>query len=39
VRDFSFDRNRRTAKFYRIVNEIPTILMILIVLLATVKPF
>ncbi len=39
VRNFSLDRNRRTAKFYRIVNEIPTILMILIVLLATVKPF
>jgi protoporphyrinogen IX oxidase len=39
VRDFNFDRNRRTAKFYRIVNEIPTVLMILIVLLAVVKPF
>jgi putative membrane protein len=39
VREFGFDRNRRTGKFYRIVNEIPTVLMILIVLLATVKPF
>ncbi len=39
VRDFAFDRNRRTPKFYRIVNEIPTVLMIVIVLLVTVKPF
>jgi len=39
VKDFAADRNRHTAKFYRIVNEIPTVLMIAIVLLATVKPF
>jgi putative membrane protein len=39
VKDFAADRNRHTAKFYRIVNEIPTVLMIFIVLLATVKPF
>ena len=36
---FSVDRNRHSPKFYRIVNEIPTVLMIVIVLLATVKPF
>ena len=39
VRDFGSDRNQRSQKFYRIVNEIPTILMIGIVLLAVVKPF
>ena len=39
VKDFAADRNRHTGKFYRIVNEIPTVLMIFIVLLATVKPF
>jgi protoporphyrinogen IX oxidase len=39
VREFAVDRNRRPPKFYRIVNEIPTVLMILIVLLATAKPF
>jgi len=39
VAEFSFDRNRHSQKFYRIVNEIPTVLMILIVLLAIVKPF
>jgi len=39
VKDFAADRNRHTGKFYRIVNEITTVLMIFIVLLATVKPF
>jgi putative membrane protein len=37
--EFAFDRNTRTPKFYRIVNEIPTVLLILIVILAVVKPF
>jgi protoporphyrinogen IX oxidase len=39
VKDFAADRNTRSAKFYRIVNEIPTLLMIGIVILAIVKPF
>ena len=37
--DFAHDRNPRSQKFYRIANEIPTILMIAIVILAVVKPF
>jgi protoporphyrinogen IX oxidase len=37
--DFRHDRNQRPQKFYRIANEIPTVLMIAIVILATVKPF
>jgi len=37
--EFQFDRNRHTAKFFRVVNEIPTALLIAIVILATVKPF
>ena len=37
--DFAADRNRRSQKFYRIANEIPTVLMILIVILVVVKPF
>jgi len=37
--EFSHDRNRHSQKFFRIVNEIPTLLMIVIVVLATVKPF
>jgi len=39
VKDFAADRNRRTARFYRIANEAPTLLMIGIVVLAVVKPF
>jgi protoporphyrinogen IX oxidase len=39
VKEFATDRNAYPAKFYRIINEIPTVLMIAIVVLATVKPF
>ena len=39
ARDFAHDRNPRSPKFYRIANEIPTLLLIVIVILATVKPF
>jgi protoporphyrinogen IX oxidase len=39
VRDFGADRNRHSHKFYRIINEVPTVLMIVIVVLAIVKPF
>ena len=38
-RDFAEDRNRHDARFFRIVNEIPTLLLIAIVILAVVKPF
>ena len=37
--EFQFDRNRHSQKFYRVVNEIPTLFLIIIVILATVKPF
>ena len=39
VKDFAADRNTRSQKIYRIVNEIPTVLMIGIVILVIVKPF
>jgi putative membrane protein len=39
VRAFAEDRNQRPARFYRILNEVPTLLMILIVILVVVKPF
>ena len=39
MKDFDADRNRHSQKFYRIINEIPTILMIVIVLLVVLKPF
>ena len=38
-RDFEADRNGRPARFYRFINEVPTILMIAIVILVVVKPF
>lgn len=39
VRDFAADQNRHSQKFYRILNEVPTALMIGIVLLVILKPF
>jgi putative membrane protein len=39
MKDFAHDRNRHSQRFYRIINELPTILMILIVLLVVLKPF
>ena len=39
VKDFAADRNTRSEKFYRIINEVPTVLMIFIVILVVVKPF
>lgn len=38
-KDFAQDRNRYSQKFYRIINEVPTVMMILIVLLVVLKPF
>jgi putative membrane protein len=37
-RDFENDTNRRSAKFYRYANEAPTILMVIIVIMAVVRP-
>ena len=38
VNQFKFDQNKHTHKFYRIINEIPTILLILIVFVVIFKP-
>lgn len=38
-RHFAQDRNIHSAKFYRVWNEVPTALMVLVVLLAVLKPF
>lgn len=38
-RHFANDANRHTARFYRIMNEVPTVLMIGIVILVVVRPF
>lgn len=39
VKRFAADRNTRTSRFYRVLNEGPTVLMILIVILVVLKPF
>jgi protoporphyrinogen IX oxidase len=39
VKDFATDGNRRSQRFYRIINEVPTLIMIGIVILVIVKPF
>jgi len=39
LRDFAQRRNTRSAKWYRGFNEVPTLLLIAIVILAVVKPF
>jgi putative membrane protein len=38
-KEFAADKNTRPARFYRMVNEIPTVVMIGIVILVVVKPF
>jgi putative membrane protein len=38
MRDFAENRNMRGAKWYRVFNEVPSLLLIAIVVLAVVKP-
>lgn len=38
-RNFELDQNTKSARFFRFLNEAVTIIMILIVILAVVKPF
>ena len=35
---FKFDQNKKSSKFYRYINEIPTLLLILIVFIVVFKP-
>jgi putative membrane protein len=39
VRDFARDQNRHSARFFRVVNELPAVAILAIVVLAVVKPF
>jgi protoporphyrinogen IX oxidase len=39
VKIFAKDENHRSARFFRILNEVPTVLMVLIVFLVVLKPF
>jgi putative membrane protein len=36
---FAADRNQHPARYFRIANEVPTLLMVAIVVLVVVKPF
>jgi len=38
-KDFDADRNTHPARFYRVANEVPTILMVCIILLVILRPF
>ena len=38
-KEFAADRNRRPARFYRVANEVPTVLLIVIVIMVIVRPF
>lgn len=38
-KDFEADRNSRSHTFYRVANEVPTVLLILVVIMVVVKPF
>ncbi|MEM9044133.1 MAG: protoporphyrinogen oxidase HemJ [Pseudomonadota bacterium] len=38
-KDFDADRNERPGRYYRLMNEVPTVLMLVIVVMVEVKPF
>lgn len=38
-REFMEDRNAKSQKFYRIANEVPTVLLVVIVIMVIVRPF
>lgn len=38
-KDFAADNNHKTVTFFRYANEVPTLIMVIIVLLAVIKPF
>lgn len=39
LRAFAQDRNTRSSRFFRFINEVPTLMMIVIVIAVVVKPF
>jgi len=38
LNDFKHDQNKKTSRFYRFINEIPTLLLIFIVFIVIFKP-
>ena len=39
AKSFANDSNEKSDKFYRVINEVPAVLMIVIVIMVIVKPF
>lgn len=39
VREFAGDERKRSSRFFRFANEVPTLIMIFVVILVIVKPF
>ena len=39
VRNFRLDNNTKSPRFYRIFNEVPSMILIIVVILSVVKPF
>lgn len=39
VKEFAVDKRKRKAKFFRIMNEVPTVIMILVIILVEIQPF
>jgi putative membrane protein len=39
VRAFAEQRNTKSAKFYRLMNEVPSVMLLAIILLVVLKPF
>lgn len=38
LKDFAADNNKKSSKFYRIINEVPTIILIVVVFVVVFKP-
>jgi putative membrane protein len=38
-KNFLNERNKKTAKFFKVLNEVPTILFVVIVIMVIIKPF
>jgi putative membrane protein len=39
VKTFGIDQNRHSQRFYRVINELPTAIMVVVVILVVLKPF
>ncbi len=39
VKLFAADKNKKSTKYFKIINEVPTIFMIIIIIMAVIEPF